>query len=82
MPNTVYKYHDKVKARLYRNRNRKNNYTKGRIFNAKSHQAFTTTDCKIILEHKLCDREIAKLLQRSVQSIQIMRSRLKKKEVK
>ena len=81
MPN-INRYRDKVKFKLYRNRNRKNNYTKGRIFNAKSHQAFTTTYCKIIREHKLCDREIAKLLQRSVQSIQIMRSRLKKKEAK
>ena len=73
-------YKNAEKARAYRNRQRKLNYDRGMIRVGRNHMAYTTKECKIVLEKKMKDREIAEMLQRSVRSIQGLRFRLKRRE--
>ena len=73
------RYRQTEKGRAWRNKQRKSNYAKGRAYNYRSDLPYTTFECKIVLAHKAPDREIAKILNRSVQAIQLLRVRLKKK---
>lgn len=60
---------------LPRNTIRKNNYSQTALYPRKE---WTCEECRLVLEHSIPDRELSKRISRSVQSIQIMRSRLKK----
>lgn len=79
MPKCRKTYKDMDKYNDYVNRNRKANYQKGN-FSDGTARPYTLDEMELILEHSMSDRELAKLLKRSVQSIQIKRCRLKKKE--
>lgn len=70
-------YKDKDKALKARNRWRKNNYTKGRKYSTSKGKRYTIEEVKLVLDHSIPDIELAKLLKRSVQSIQTKRSELK-----
>ena len=83
MPSRLKFYRDLEKLKEYRKRGRKSNYIKGRIFSNGEYRPYTNRECRLILAHKIFDRELARILKRSVQAIQIMRCRLKKgKDVK
>jgi len=70
-------YKDMEKWREARNRQRARYY--GKTSNAKnSGQPYTLKEMGLILDHNITDSELSKMLGRSVESIQIKRSRLKK----
>lgn len=56
----------------------KRKYYKKTAFAANHRQRFTEEEIQMIKDHTMTDTEIAKKLGRSVQSIQIKRSRLQK----
>ena len=70
-------FKDKEKRRKYLNINRKLNYDRGRI-DCYPHK-WTPEEDDLVLHSNLIDREISKLINHSVQAIQLRRSRLKKK---
>lgn len=76
MPNWVKQYQDKDKARSLRNLHRKRNYAKTQGYPKRE---WTIQEMDLILNSNKSDAELAKVLKRSVQSIQIKRSRIKKK---
>lgn len=78
MPLSLKFYKDSKKRDKYRNRSRKRNYENGRRYSRGGYNHYTTKECRLILGHKIPDIELAKILKRSVQAIQIMRCRLKK----
>lgn len=78
MPKRKKDYRDMEKYRNYANRHRKANYKRGNFSDGKPRE-YTLDEINLILEQSMPDRELAELLKRSVQSIQIKRSRLKKK---
>lgn len=70
-------YKDMEKYHKARNRQRARYY--GKTSNAEnSRQPYTLKEMELILDHNITDTELAKMLGRSVLSIQIKRSRLKK----
>ena len=69
-------YRDVEKARAYRRRCKRNNYYAKRAIYENYHRPYTTKECKMVLEHKLSDRELAKELKRSIPAIQGLRHRL------
>jgi hypothetical protein len=75
-------YKDSEKANSYRNRTRKSNYTKGRVYQRERRRMWYPREvallCKYDLEGMLSDREIAKELERSVQAIQVKRCSIEK----
>ena len=77
MPNFIKNYRDKEKCRKIRNKQRQRNYAKTAKYLPKE---WTEEDDALVLEHKMPDRELSKLIEHSVQSIQVHRSRLKKRE--
>lgn len=79
MPKYLKCYKDKEKARRTRNKHRRQNYQKT-AFAPNSGKLWSEYEDAIILEHTVTDFELAKLLKRSVGSIQNRRCRLKKKE--
>ena len=76
MPKCLKKYKDPAKAREYRNRQRASNYAQTSIYPFKGRYA--DWEDELVLAHTMPDRNLSCLLQRSVVSIQIRRSRLKK----
>lgn len=78
MPKTLVHYADQYKAQIYRNRHRKNNYQKTREGAYNARQEWTVDEMEMILSSSLCDREISKIIGRSVQAIQMKRSKLNK----
>lgn len=74
MPKSLKNYKDKEKARLYRNRSRKTYYQKTQTG---KRRYWTVEEMEMILEKKYSDMELAGILKRSVESIQIKRSRIK-----
>lgn len=80
MPSRLKHYKDKKKALVYRNRHRKKNYHRGN-FSLSPYNLWEYWEYKIILKCKRkSDIYLAKLLQRSIQSIQIKRCRLLKEQ--
>jgi hypothetical protein len=75
MPNWVKQYKDKEKARNLRNIHRKRNYAKTQGYPPRD---WTTQEMDLILSSNKTDAELSEILNRSVQSIQIKRCRLKK----
>lgn len=72
------RWREKCPQEWYKSKNR--NYEKGREYKREVRAKWTRRECKIILESTLTDREIAKKLRRTVRSIQVKRSRLKKEQ--
>lgn len=64
-------------ARKYRNHQRKQNYASSQKGKRKP---FTPEEDEKILKHEITDRELSEIIYHSVESIQIRRSRLLKKQ--
>lgn len=75
MPSFVKNYRDKEKCRITRNRQRQRNYAKTAIYEPKE---WTLKEDALVLEHSMTDTEMSMKLERSVQSIQTRRCKLKK----
>jgi len=76
MPKCIKKYADEDKARKYRNHQRKENYKTGRL-HQKVRGEWTNKEAEAILNPDASDRVLALQLKRSVQAIQVKRSKLK-----
>lgn len=76
MPSFVKRMKDKDKCRMIRNKQRQKNYAQTNIYPPKG--AWANWEEELVLEHSMTDRQLSKLLERSVQAIQLKRSRLKK----
>ena len=76
MPSFVKRMKDKDKCRMIRNKQRQKNYAQTNIYPPKG--AWAGWEEELVLEHSMTDRQLSKLLERSVQAIQLKRSRLKK----
>ena len=71
---------DKYKAR--RLHDKKNYYKRGRKSDINSRARYTEEELNMILAHEIPDKELAEKLGRSVQAIQICRSKLKSGELR
>ena len=76
LPNWVKRFEDKEEAKRLRNIYRKRNYAKTQGYPKRQ---WTIKEMDLILYSDKSDAELARMLKRSVQSIQIKRSRIKKK---
>ncbi|MEK7157758.1 MAG: hypothetical protein AAB688_01640 [Patescibacteria group bacterium] len=61
-----------------RNRERKKNYDAGAKYDYSSRIRYSEQEKKLVLEFKGTDRELAKLISRSVKAVQAKRGRMKK----
>lgn len=77
MPNMKNGYTDIDKYKQTRNAQRKRYYKKTANYEKRS---WTEEENKRVLDHNISDTELSSEIKRSVQSIQIQRSRLKKKK--
>jgi hypothetical protein len=77
IPNWVKHCRDQNKARSLRNIYRKRNYSKTQGYQARE---WTVKEMDLVLGSDKSDRELSTILNRSIQSIQIKRCRLKKKD--
>jgi hypothetical protein len=75
MPNWVKTYRDKEKARTLRNMHRKRNYSKTQGYVKRE---WTLQELDMIVNSDKTDRKLSHELNRSIQSIQIKRCRLRK----
>ena len=73
--NRKYGYKDLDKWRAACSRSKKKYYGKTAIYGP---SLYTAKECEMILEHKMTDAELSKLIHHSVESIQVKRSRLLK----
>jgi len=69
-------YKDQEKYRLYHNNYMRKYYDKTAVY--RPHR-YTDEEDELILKHNMTDTELSDLIGHSVKSIQIRRSRLKKK---
>ena len=80
MPSWIKRYKDKEKyaeqIRIRRNKERDIYYKKSALYSGK--KRFTEEDCKMILNSDLTDSELSILIEHSVRSIQMKRTRLKR----
>lgn len=77
MPKALKGYTDTDKAKTYRNRQRKINYDRDGSDRRNSNKRWSNHEIDMILECELTDREVARIIGRSVKAIQIKRARLK-----
>ena len=77
MPKRLISYISSTEALAYRNRERKKNYSRSQKHIGKR-KGFTEEEDNAILRHSIPDRDLSNLIDHSVESIQIRRSRLKK----
>lgn len=77
-PKCLKNYIDEEKARKYRNHQRKLNYDRGSGSHEVSGAKWSKQDEDQVLEHSISDRELSKLIGRSVRAIQQKRCKLKK----
>ena len=75
MPNCWSNYVDLEKCRITRNAQRKRYYKKTQLYEKR---AWTILEDELVLAHEVCDSVLSKQLGRSIQSIQVRRSRLLK----
>ena len=75
MPSSKKNYADQEKFRVYRNKQRQKNYAKTAKYPRKK---WTDEEGKMVLAHNITDVELSAKLERSVQSIQNKRYKLKK----
>lgn len=78
MPKSLKFYADTDKAKEYRNRQRKKNYGKSAALAINKSRPYTEEEKDLILEHAVSDFELAQMIGRSVQAIQIARCKLRK----
>jgi len=84
MPKTKKYYKNKEKLKAYLNRNNKANYDKGGFVKTDKHERIRywtqeeVDTLKHLKEKGYRDREVAQVLERSVKSIQIKRSYMKR----
>lgn len=76
MPKCLKNYKDPVKAKQYRDRQRKMNYERTNIYPPKG--LWASWEDELVLAHAKPDRELSAEIKRSVRAIQIRRSKLKK----
>ncbi len=62
-----------------RNTIKKRNYARGKTSTSKKREQYLSDEIQLILAKERSDRELAKLLGRSVQAIQVKRVRIKKR---
>lgn len=79
MPKRLKDYADSAKARAHRNRHRKKNYRSSPGEPGVRGTKWTEDDLMAVLAHEVPDRELSKMIGRSLESIQVMRSKLKKR---
>lgn len=77
MPKTLRGYADTDKARAYRNRQRKINYDRDGSDRRNGNKPWSRHEIDMILERRLTDREVARIIGRSVRAIQVKRYKLK-----
>lgn len=77
MPKSIEKFKSQTKARVYRNKQRRNNYEKGRKGAIKTFSRWTPKEMEFLLNWKGTDFELHRVLKRSVQAIQGKRNRIK-----
>lgn len=76
------RYKDMVKYAEYKRRSVRNYDQKTRFFRDETYRKrYSKKEVIMILKHDIPDRELAKLLGRSVRCIQIKRSKLKKEKM-
>jgi hypothetical protein len=80
MPKSSKYYRNQEKRLEWANRNRRQNYRRGRFGPKYIRRLYTSEEDELILDHNVTDRSLAKKLKRNVQSIQVRRCRLKKEE--
>lgn len=80
VPKSLKRFADSDKARTYRNRQRKINYDRDGSDRRRKYRPYLRYEVEMILERRLTDREIARIIGRSVSSIQNKRSRLKQEQ--
>lgn len=78
MPKTLKLFKDKNKARIYRNKQRRINYNRGSLTKFNENKHWKTKEIKLICSSLLFDRQLAKLLGRTVRAIQLRRSKEKR----
>ena len=76
MPISLHLYKDKAKARSTRNAQRLRYYQKTQLYPGK--RRWTLEEDKAVLEHSVTDTELSSIICRSVETIQVRRSMLKK----
>jgi hypothetical protein len=82
MPKIPKKLVSKKDIIAYRNSDRKKNYSKGRKYDEKNRKKWSEYDIDLVISFEGTDRELSKIINRSVQSIQIKRCRILKKATK
>lgn len=80
VPKTLKTFADSDKARAYRNRQRKINYDRDGSDRRHSHKPWLRYEVEMILDREYSDRELARILGRSVEAIQVKRCNLKKSD--
>lgn len=79
LPKSIEKFSDPYLALEYRNRQRYNNYYgNGQDKRARARRKWLPVEDRYVLMHKMPDRELAKILKRTVPAIQQRRNELKK----
>ena len=78
MPKSLKYFNDTEKSRRYRNKQRKQNYAKGREYQLQKRHIYSPAEELLIVEHLYSDREIAFMLHVSVAGIQVKRCYLNK----
>lgn len=76
MPNSLKNFKDKKKAQIYRTRQRRNNYASSRPL--KEYRFWSIQELEMLLIFKGTDRELGKIISRSVQAIQLKRVKINK----
>jgi len=61
-----------------KNKNRRKNYAKGAIYDFRSRETYPDQDKELILKFPGTDRELAKIINRSVKAIQVKRVRIRR----
>ena len=80
MPKSLAFYADPVLAQQYRNYQRFQNYYGDNINRKVTRKRWSAKEDKMVLAHEIKDRELAKLLNRTVPAIQQRRNELRKRE--
>mgnify|MGYP001775256176 CR=1 FL=1 len=80
VPKTLKNFADSDKARKYRNRQRKINYHRDGSDRRRGGRPWLRYEVEMILERRLTDREVARILGRSVAAVQVKRARLKREQ--
>ena len=80
MPKSLKSFTDSDKARRYRNKQRKINYDRDGSDRRRGGKPWLRYEVEMILERRLTDREVARIIGRSVAAIQVKRAKLKQEQ--